>query len=61
MSNDDQLQDIIFVKRLHNTCVEIWQQANRTLKNNKPGTWQHELAEKLLPDAEALCRNFTRK
>jgi hypothetical protein len=61
MSNDDQLQDIIFVKRLHNTCVGIWQETQRILKNNKPGTWQYELAEKILPDVEALCRNFVRK
>ena len=39
MSNDDKLQDRIFV----------------------PGTWQYELAEKILPDAEALCKNFARK
>lgn len=60
MSNKEQ-SDPTFAKHLHNLCVEIWQSTKKALEQTKPGTWQHELAEELLPHAEALCRNFTRK
>ena len=61
MSNKEQMSDPTFAKHLHNLCVEIWQSTKKALEQTKPGTWQHELAEELLPHAEALCRNFTRK
>lgn len=61
LPEDEKNKDSVYVKHLHNLCVDIWKKLDTVLKTSKPGTWQHELAEEMLPHAVALCNNFVRK